>query len=267
MVTKLRKMMPAMATVILALVYIVSAGASGIFLKNLMAEIAYGGFLAVAIGVAIQFARGTLVFFPQLNPSRPSFSYTGEWIAVGMGIVSIAEIVALVQAANLAMPVAISLSVLMGMGVLVEIFLLREIRFSTESELMSNEAGVEDLRKFYEDRVKLKMFLDELSDIEARGSEQRPTTTRKQASPTLPESQTHSDNHGVAGADELKRIIEDRKELERLRDYMADLEARKAAALEKPQVAVDEFVLELTSKPSYSNGNGNGHSNGVPKGN
>lgn len=157
-------MLPVLSTVLLIGVYAVSAIAGGMFLSQLMLSIAGGSILAYAIGIAIQATRATLVFFPQLNPTRPSFGITGEVIAVVMGIISIAEILSLVAAAGLAQPVAISLSILMLAGVGVELFLLREIKFATEIELFGNTDHWNGLKDFYKARKEFKQHLDQLRD-------------------------------------------------------------------------------------------------------
>lgn len=160
-----RKILPGLAIFLLISVYAVSGIASGMFLSTLMESLGNGGVvLAFSIGGAIQATRGTLVFFPQLNPSRPNFSYAGEVIAIIMGIISIGEILALVSEAHLPSPVGVSLSILMLAGVGVEIFLLREIRFTTEIALFGDKKHWENLQAYYKARKQFKDNLDRLQD-------------------------------------------------------------------------------------------------------
>lgn len=166
MIKIIRKVMPVLATTLLIGVYTVSAVAGGMFLAQLLSSITGGIALAYAIGGSIQATRAALVFFNQLNPTRPSFSMTGEIVAIAMGIISIAEILFLVAEAGLAQPVAISLSILMAAGVGIELFLLREIKFSTEIELFSNRQHWAELQSFYKGRQEFRTFLDQLKDIE-----------------------------------------------------------------------------------------------------
>lgn len=169
MITGLRRAMPWIAACMLIAVYIVSAVAQGMLLQTLMQSLAIGSIMAYCISFAIQLTRATLVFFPQLNPNRPSFSYAGETIAIIMGIVAIGEIIGLVFASTLALPVAISLAVLMAMGIAVEIYLLKEVRHSTEAELMNNPAAVQNVYDFHRNRAELKAKLEEIQDYAARG--------------------------------------------------------------------------------------------------
>lgn len=167
LIKSIRKALPILATTLLIGVYVVSAIAGGMFLARLMSPLGAGGVaLAYAIGAAIQATRGTLVFFAQLNPTRPSFSLAGEVVAVVMGVISIAEILSLVSAAGLAQPVAISLSILMLAGVGVELYLLREIKFTTEIELFGDREHWENLKEFYLARQEFRAHLDQLRDLE-----------------------------------------------------------------------------------------------------
>lgn len=174
MIRAIRKALPILATVLLIGVYTVSAIAGGLFLSTLMKDLAGGIALAYAIGAAIQATRATLVFFPQLNPSRPSFSRTGEIIAISMGVISIAEIISLTTASGMSAPVAASLSILMLAGVGVELFLLREIRFATEIELYNDAGHWNNLQEFYKARKTFKARLDALQDFELQEDSNAP---------------------------------------------------------------------------------------------
>jgi hypothetical protein len=164
MVQHIRRIMPSLAGILLVVVYAVSAVAGGMFLAKLMGGFKGGALLAYAIGTAIQATRATLVFFPQLNPTRPSFSLAGEFIAVFMGIIAIVEILSLIKVSGLPYPVGVSLSVLMLAGIGVELFLLREIRFATEIQLFGNRAYWQELKDYYTARAELKIQLDELKN-------------------------------------------------------------------------------------------------------
>ena len=166
MIRIIRRILPGLAALLLIGVYAVSAVAGGMFLARLMASLSGGLALAYSISVAIQATRATLVFFNQLNPTRPTFGYTGEVVAVVMGVISIVEILSLVSAAELAHAVAISLSILMAAGVGVELYLLREIKFSTEIELYSAREHWGELQSFYKARKEFRLFMDQLADME-----------------------------------------------------------------------------------------------------
>ncbi|MBK7477746.1 MAG: hypothetical protein IPI11_17720 [Haliscomenobacter sp.] len=184
--------MPGLAGVLLIAVYLVSAIAGGMFLSTLLATIKGGTALAFSIGAAIQFTRATLVFFPQLNPSRPVFGYTGEAIAVIMGVVSIGEILSLVDASGLPYPVAVSLSILMLAGIGIEIFLLREIRFATEVSLYGNRQWWDELQQFYRARESFRQELETLRN-QAAGIQ----------SPAIPHN-----SHQPVNADQLAALVD-----------------------------------------------------------
>lgn len=156
----LRKIMPYLGVALLITVYVVSAIAEGSFLSKFMDR----AWLAFSIAAAIQATRALLVFFNQLNPNRPSFNYSGEAIAVIMGLISIGSIWGLVNAANLPYQVGTSLGVLMLAGMGVEIFLLREIRYITEQEIYSSPEALQGIKNYYTEKRKLESFLDDIRD-------------------------------------------------------------------------------------------------------
>ena len=145
-VKQVRKIMPVLAVILLIGVYTVSAITEGVFLASLMADVSGGAWLAFAIATAIQATRALLVFFPQLNPNRPTFGHSGEIIAIIMGMVAIGSILGLVNEMQLPTPVAVSLSVLMVAGVGVEVFFLKEIRYATELEIYADKSQWNNLQ-------------------------------------------------------------------------------------------------------------------------
>lgn len=159
--------MPILAVILLVAVYLISAISEGIFLNKLMEGFIGAAWLAYGISGAIQATRALLVFFPQLNPNRPTFGYQGEAIAVVMGLVAIGSVWGVVTAVGLPHPVGISLSILMLAGMGVEIFFLREIRYATELELFANKEHWGEIREYHQARAELRAFLDEVKDYEA----------------------------------------------------------------------------------------------------
>lgn len=162
----LRRFMPNIAWGVLIFVYAVSAAVSGIFLGDLMTGVYAGTVLGIFIGCAIQITRGTVVFFGQLNPLKPNYSYMSEAVAVFMGALSIFEIYKLTSAVGMHYVVSISLGVLMFMGILVEIYILSQIKFITGLELMNNPQAVKQLYKYYDANAKMKAYLDKLIELE-----------------------------------------------------------------------------------------------------
>lgn len=158
LVERIRKVMPLLAVGLLISVYTISAATAGKFLASptLLGDMPNGALLAYAIGAAIQATRALLVFFRQLNPTRPTLGHTGEFIAVAMGALSIYEISHLATAAGMGFPVVLSLSVLMLAGVGVEIFLLSELRFYTEMELYKDRDYWQEIESYYQAKANFK---------------------------------------------------------------------------------------------------------------
>lgn len=165
-VKRFREVMPAMAVILLALVYLIAAVAEGLFLGELLKETPVGIYLAFGISIAIQATRGLLVFFPQLNPNRPAFGNQGEIIAVVMGLIAIGSVWGVVGAIGLHHAVGISLSILMLAGVGVEIYFLKEIKYATETELAGDKQYWEEMKNFAYARREFKQFLSALEDYE-----------------------------------------------------------------------------------------------------
>ena len=162
-VRSFKRALPYVSTAFLFVVYAVSAWASGSLLAKVMGEnINTGGVLGYAIAMATQVGRMVLVFYPLLNPTRPSMGYTGEVTGVLMGIVAIAEIWSSNMANNLHPTIAVSLTILMAIGVLAELYLLKEIKYYVKMELMGNGQYIAKLKKFYIEEKKFDQLINDL---------------------------------------------------------------------------------------------------------
>jgi uncharacterized membrane protein (DUF485 family) len=181
LVERIRKIMPLLAVVLLVTVYVISAAAAGKFLAHptLLGALPNGALLAFSIGAAIQATRALLVFFRQLNPTRPTLGHTGEFIAAGMGALSIYEISHLAGAAGMGFPVVLSLSVLMLAGVGVEIFLLSELRFYTEMELYRDKAYWAQIESYYQAKADFQRKVRAIR----KGHTNKPITNTLEAKP------------------------------------------------------------------------------------
>lgn len=164
LVKQLRRILPYLAIALLTIVYTVSGVSEGLFLSDLMKKIPLHLPLALAIGGSTQLTRMLLVFFPQLNPNKPVTGYTGEIVAILMGVISIVSITKLVLANEMSIAVATSLSILMAAGVGVEIYLLKEIRFYTDMELFRNKGWWSGLQDFMIAQRDFKIMKDNLRD-------------------------------------------------------------------------------------------------------
>ena len=162
-VRSFKRALPYVSTAFLFVVYGVSAWASGSLLAKVMGEqINAGGVLGYAIACATQVGRMVLVFYPLLNPTRPSMGYTGEVTGVLMGVVAIAEIWSSNTANNLHSAIAVSLTILMAIGVMAELYLLKEIKYYVKMELMGNAQYIAKLKNFYVQEKKFDQLINDL---------------------------------------------------------------------------------------------------------
>lgn len=161
----IRRIMPGLGVFMVLLVYIVSAFAGGAFLSGLVKSTLLG----YAIAVAIQFTRGVIVFFSQMNPGRPTFGYAGEIAAVVFGLLSVYEMYSLTTGLYPS-SVFVSLALLMIAGIVIEIMLLREVKYATEQEMVNNPGILQQLRQNAFSRAQLKIDLQAIEDAEASGS-------------------------------------------------------------------------------------------------
>lgn len=218
-VKSIRRVMPILAVTLLILVYVVAAIAEGMFLSHLAGQFAIGAWLWYSISAVIQATRALLVYFPMLNPNRPTFGYQGETIAVVMGLIAIGSIWGAVDAIGLPHPVSISLSILMAAGIGVEVYLLREIKFSTEQEMFSNREYWEELAQFARAKRELQLFLDGIQDYEPDldklmpGKSQQPEPERQNKqlffSHNILNAIGEADNLTQTQMDEIRRAIKD----------------------------------------------------------
>lgn len=177
LVEVIRDVMPLLAVGLLILVYAISGLVAGKFLGSptLLGKMEHGAAIAYAVGFAIQATRGLLVFFRQLNPVRPTLGHSGEVIAFLMGGLSIYEIATLSTASGMGYPVAFSMGVLMLAGIGVEVFLLAELKFYTELELMESGRW-EQAEQLYIKRAKLRERMKLLKQGMGMNDAPRPTS-------------------------------------------------------------------------------------------
>jgi len=264
-VKQVRRIMPYLAVILLITVYVVSAITEGYFLSSLMAGKVGGIWLCFAIAAAIQATRALLVFFPQLNPNRPTFGYQGEVIAVVMGLIAIGSILGLVNAVDLPSPVAVSLAILMAAGIGIEVFFLREIRFASEMEILTNPEFMKTLRETAERKVAFRQFLENLREVSA-GETNQPG----QASPQ-PEQQPRQDKEpkitaavfkALGNADNLTdeqtnsvwQMIKDGAPDLKIINYIQQL--APPAQPEKPEDVPEEPAFDFSELTKSPNGNG-----------
>lgn len=171
-----KRALPYVSTAFLFVVYAVSAWASGSLLAKVMGEdISTGGVLGYAIACATQVGRMVLVFYPLLNPTRPSMGYTGEVTGVLMGIVAIGEIWSSNTANELHPAIAVSLTILMAIGVLAELYLLKEIKYYVKMELMNNPYYIAKLKNFFIEEKRFDQLINDLEQGNIPDEDYNPT--------------------------------------------------------------------------------------------
>lgn len=249
----LRRILPTLSFGLLAAVYVISALAAGMFLSRHLVDFGtFGYWLAFGIGGGIQMVRGAIVFFSQLNPGRPQFGANwGPAIAVIMAVASIIEIYMLSSDLGLPLAPVISLAILMAAGLVIELFLLREVQYATQLELFRDRDRWDELRNFYVARADFEAMMDELEEGNLL---QQPAQS---AAPTLPAGRRRT----------LKELQEKHEEIMNMKDGQSpNDEPMKAEPSDTPPVtAYDEFELDEDEGVSVPfdigslNGNGKKH--------
>lgn len=169
---QMRRSLPFLGWGMLVVVYIASAAAGGSFLAKLMQG---STFLAYLISAAIQATRAVIVFFPQMNPMRPTFGHVGELAAISFGCLSIYEMYGLTQGAGLSTAVFVSVAVLMVAGIIIEIMMLKEVKYSTEVELINSPESMEQINKHLQGVARIKAQLEAMREAAAQGTYVLPT--------------------------------------------------------------------------------------------
>lgn len=164
---QLRRILPLLGWILLVIVYIVSGMTGGLFLAKLMGN----ALLAYCISLAIQATRCVIVFFPQMNPNRPSLGYAGEIAALFFGLLSIYEMYSLTTSSSQNLAVFVSVAVLMFAGIVIEVMMLREVRYATESELLNNPEEVQRIATLQINRARLMAQMEAIADEAASGYE------------------------------------------------------------------------------------------------
>lgn len=184
-IQNLQKRLPRGAKLLLIGVYAVSGLVIGAFLSQHFYPL-FGWIIGVIagllIGGAAQAVRGTVVFFPLLNPDRPSLSATTSYItAVAFGGLSIYEVWELVSSVGLHPSVQISVSVLMFSGVLIELFIIREVHQGVILAFFNDKEKVQRMMAARVAQMNYKQLLQQMKDEEYTGAFQPPTPPQSQA--------------------------------------------------------------------------------------
>lgn len=238
-IKNIRAIMPGLGVFMVVVVYLVSAFAGGSFLTQLTNS----SVLGFSIAFAIQCTRAIIVFFNQMNPGRPVFGFLGETCAIVFGLFSIYEMHNLTTSYPSA--VFVSVALLMVAGIVIEILLLREVKYSTEQELINNPALLTQIQQNAISRANLKAHLEAIRQAETSGGS---IPTMQQATPPLPNLQQGKGND--LSPDELKSMI-----VNAVHEFM---KAKPANAVKVDRDVLEELELSLNVNNGHAVGNGNG---------
>lgn len=171
-IARLRKHLPAIAFSLLTVTYAIAALVGGLLLSQHLGQFGpLGVALAYGIGVAIQAVRGTIVFFGQLNPDRPTLSsWAGKTTAIILGGLSIIEVYKLSGSLGIDEAVVISLGLLMAAGVVIELFILHEVQTASNLEFFSDATKRKNLIEAMKAKKDFEVFLSQLDEIEGKPS-------------------------------------------------------------------------------------------------
>lgn len=118
--------------------------------------------ISFAVSYAVAFGRMILVYYPLLNTTTPRFNNVGEITGFFLGAFAIVEIWIGVFTTNIPMAWAVSLTLLVVIGVVAELYLLKEIKKQIKLELMSNQSYMQSLVNFHLVEKKYEAFVTEL---------------------------------------------------------------------------------------------------------
>ena len=212
-IATLRQRLPDWMEYTLLGVYIVSAGVGALFLSKLL----YGEFqewgtaFAILIAIATQIVRLIVVFFDQLNPQRPALDMKRSYLAaVGLGGVSVYEAIELVGSLHLHNAVTISIAGLMVVGIVIELYVLRELQHATNYHFFSNPQATQELIAFHQQQAAYQQLMKQLKSQIAtgkfNGTIAAPTPPQQQApQPTSTINWTPDEMLAIAAAYQLNK--------------------------------------------------------------
>jgi hypothetical protein len=118
--------------------------------------------ISFAVSYAVAFGRMILVYYPLLNTTTPRFNNVGEITGFFLGAFAIVEIWIGVFTTNIPMAWAVSLTLLVVIGVVAELYLLKEIKKQIKLDLMTNPDYMQSLVNFHLVEKKYEAFVTEL---------------------------------------------------------------------------------------------------------
>lgn len=159
----IKKSLPMVAVIFTLGIYCISALAEGGFLNILIGKkVLFGLMLSYGIAFGIQIGRMLLVYLPIMNAVTPRFSLVGEITGVLLGAFAMASIWNLIKEIGFSDAVAITLCLLIVMGVVIEIYLLREMKKQIKITMLTDDQYMQDLADYYTREKQMEQMLHTL---------------------------------------------------------------------------------------------------------
>jgi len=139
-----RNAMPHVFSILTLLNYLLCGIVTGMYITSLMSEQGVLGIiLGYGTGLISQLIRGAIIFSGQLNPHQSIQNPLPHYIlACTLGAIAILEVTHIVPTAGL----MLSFSVLIGMGVIIEIITVKQFTDFTNYEIISDPKKKEQLK-------------------------------------------------------------------------------------------------------------------------
>jgi hypothetical protein len=158
-----KKSLPMIAVIFTLGIYFISALAEGGFLNILIGKkVLFGVMLSYGISFGIQIGRMLLVYLPIMNAVTPRFNLVGEITGILLGAFAMASIWNLIKEIGFSDAVAITLCLLIVLGVVIEIYILREMKKQIKVNMLTDDAYMQDLVHFYTREKQMEQMLNDL---------------------------------------------------------------------------------------------------------
>ena len=158
-----KKSLPMIAVVFTIGIYCISALAEGGFLNILIGEkVLFGLVLSYGISFGIQIGRMLLVYLPIMNAVTPRFNLVGEITGILLGAFAMASIWNLIKEIGFSDAVAITLCLLIVLGVVIEIYILRETKKQIKVNMLTDTQYMQDLAYYFTREKQMEQMLNDL---------------------------------------------------------------------------------------------------------
>lgn len=149
-VRQFKKVMPMCTVIYLLIIYNVTGYVGGTLNYELVkGRLISDLLISFAVSYAIAWGRMILVYYPIINPTTPRFTNVGEITGFFLGAFAIVEIWVGVFTTRMPIAWAVSLTLLVAIGVVAELYLLKEIKKQIKLDLMTNPEYMQKLVNFY----------------------------------------------------------------------------------------------------------------------